>query len=199
MPLNDLQEAKALIRSRQRQLSKAVTPEQLGEASKAISSRLRESALFQSAGSILFYAAFQEEPPLESLIAEAILTGKRVALPRFEPENGLYGAALVESLSALQRARFGILEPHSSAPGIPMNQLDLALVPGVAFDCGGGRLGRGKGFYDRLLMSARAVKCGIALDHQIEAGLPREPHDLAMDCIVTPSRWIDVPADAGSK
>jgi 5-formyltetrahydrofolate cyclo-ligase len=133
------------------------------------------------------------------LIAEAISAGKRVALPRFDQGDGFYGAALVGSLPELQKARFGILEPHSSAPGLPMNQLDLALVPGVAFDCGGGRLGRGKGFYDRLLMSARAVKCGIALDHQIEAGLPREPHDLAMDCIVTPSRWIDVPADAGSK
>jgi 5-formyltetrahydrofolate cyclo-ligase len=197
--LSHLQQAKALIRARQRELSLALTPPQLSAASMAIVARLRESALFQNANGILFYASIQGEPRLETLITEAILAGKQVALPRFEPVNGIYSTALIESLSSLQKAQFGILEPHSSAPAIPMNQLDLALVPGVAFDCGGGRLGRGKGFYDRLLMSARAVKCGIALDHQIEAGLPCEPHDLTMNCIVTPSRWIDVPADAGSK
>jgi 5-formyltetrahydrofolate cyclo-ligase len=171
----------------------------LAEASKAIRARLKESALFQNSHGLLFYAAIQGEPDLGPLMAEALAAGKLVALPRFEPVHGTYAAALVESSSGLQQARFGILEPATHAPIIPMNQLDLALVPGVAFDCGGGRLGRGKGFYDRLLASIRAVKCGVALDHQIEANLPREPHDLAMNCIVTPSCWIDVPADAGSK
>ncbi|MDB6037777.1 MAG: 5-formyltetrahydrofolate cyclo-ligase, partial [Verrucomicrobiales bacterium] len=146
-----------------------------------------------------FYAAIQGELRLERLMSDAILAGKRVGLPRFDVENARYVAAIVQSLSALQKAQFGILEPASHASIIPMEQLDLVLVPGVAFDCGGGRLGRGKGFYDRLLESVRAVKCGVALDHQIEADLPREPHDLAMNCIVTPSRWINVPVSAGSK
>jgi 5-formyltetrahydrofolate cyclo-ligase len=198
-PLNALQEMKAIIRNRQRDLASGITSEALAAASDAVMARIQESELFRSSRSILFYAAIQGELRLERLMSEAILAGKRVALPRFDSESARYVAAIVQSLAALQKAQFGILEPAAHAAIIPMEQLDLALVPGVAFDCGGGRLGRGKGFYDRLLESMRAVKCGVALDHQIEANLPREPHDLAMNCIVTPSRWINVAVSAGSK
>ena len=71
----------------------------------------------------------------------------------------------------------------------PLNRLDLVLVPGVAFDAQGRRLGRGKGFYDRLLAKVRGHKCGVAFDVQIVSGLPEEPHDVRVDSILTPSRW----------
>ncbi|HLP77584.1 MAG TPA: 5-formyltetrahydrofolate cyclo-ligase, partial [Candidatus Paceibacterota bacterium] len=74
---------------------------------------------------------------------------------------------------------------------VSLNQLDLVLVPGVAFDACGRRLGRGKGFYDRLLADTRGIKCGVAFDEQIVTGIPVEPHDVLVDCILTPTRWID--------
>jgi 5-formyltetrahydrofolate cyclo-ligase len=199
LSMNHPRETKGLLRQKQRELSRAITEAQLAEASTAILARLEQHPVFRQSRRILFYAAIQGEPRLEKLMLDALAMGKIVALPRFDPDDGSYLAALVESPAGLERARFGILEPLPSAPLLPLNQLDLALVPGVAFDVGGGRLGRGKGFYDRLLASVTAVKCGVALDHQFEPTIPREPHDLIMDCIVTPSRWIDVPGNAGWK
>jgi 5-formyltetrahydrofolate cyclo-ligase len=196
---NQTQETKALLRRRQRDLSLLVSETQLADASQAVVRRLQQHEIFRQSQRILFFAAIQGEPRLDELMMDALATGKTVALPRFDPEKSCYIAAVVESPSGLERARFGILEPSPAAALLPLNQLDLALVPGVAFDVGGGRLGRGKGFYDRLLVSVTAVKCGVALDHQLEPNIPREPHDLIMDCIVTPSRWIDVSRGAGWK
>jgi 5-formyltetrahydrofolate cyclo-ligase len=68
----------------------------------------------------------------------------------------------------------------------------LILVPGVAFDLQGNRLGRGKGFYDRLLAEIRGVKCGVAFEEQIVDEIPVGSHDAAMDFIVTPSRVITI-------
>jgi 5-formyltetrahydrofolate cyclo-ligase len=70
--------------------------------------------------------------------------------------------------------------------------LDFILVPGVAFDLSGRRLGRGKGYYDRLLKQTRGTTCGVAFDEQIVGEIPVEPHDLNVNCILTPTRWIEV-------
>jgi len=71
-------------------------------------------------------------------------------------------------------------------------RLDLALVPGVAFDLNGHRLGRGKGYYDRLLAMLTGPACGVAFDQQIVSQVPNEPHDVRLSCILTPTRWHDV-------
>jgi 5-formyltetrahydrofolate cyclo-ligase len=86
---------------------------------------------------------------------------------------------------------FGIREPDRGCPGMPLNQLDLILVPGLAFGPGGRRLGRGKGFYDRLLMGISGLKCGVAYDEQIRPHIPLEAHDILVDCVVTPEKWLD--------
>jgi 5-formyltetrahydrofolate cyclo-ligase len=67
----------------------------------------------------------------------------------------------------------------------------LALVPGVAFDVRGGRLGRGRGFYDRLLAGVSGAKCGVAFDEQIVDAVPAGPLDIRLNCILTPTRWIE--------
>jgi len=72
-------------------------------------------------------------------------------------------------------------------------QLDLAIVGGVAFDRLGGRLGRGGGFFDRLLAGIPAAKCGVCLDEQVRRDVPVERHDVKMDMIATPSGWLVPP------
>jgi 5-formyltetrahydrofolate cyclo-ligase len=127
------------------------------------------------------------------LLQEAVVAKKEVVLPRFDPDSDAYVVCRLTDLNdTLPPGKFGILEPHHDSPPYPLNQLDLVLVPGVAFDIGGRRLGRGKGFYDRLLASVSGTKCGVAFDEQVESALPWEPHDVTMDCLVTPSRWLDL-------
>ena len=67
----------------------------------------------------------------------------------------------------------------------------MILVPGVAFDLHGRRLGRGKGFYDQLLAGVRGTTCGVAFDVQVVRELPQEPHDARVNCILTPTRWLE--------
>ena len=96
---------------------------------------------------------------------------------------------MVHSPADLSPGRFNVLEPKAGCPSVPLNQLDLVFVPGVAFDFNGRRLGRGKGFYDRLLAEVRGYKCGVAFEVQVIAAVPEEPHDVRVDSILTPARW----------
>ena len=87
--------------------------------------------------------------------------------------------------------KFGIREVAELSPEMALNQLDLALAPGVAFDPHGRRLGRGKGFYDRLLAGVCGTKCGVAFDEQLVDAVPVGPLDIPLNCILTPTRWIE--------
>lgn len=81
----------------------------------------------------------------------------------------------------------GILEPSAEAPSVDAGDIRFAVIPGMAFDCGGGRLGRGKGYYDRLLPSLACVKAGVAFPHQLVGKVPMEAHDVPMDMVITPN------------
>jgi 5-formyltetrahydrofolate cyclo-ligase len=72
--------------------------------------------------------------------------------------------------------------------------LDLILVPGVAFDLQGRRLGRGKGYYDQLLGALHGTRCGVAFDQQVVDEIPMAPHDMTLHCILTPTRWVELKA-----
>jgi len=75
---------------------------------------------------------------------------------------------------------------------LPLNRLDLTLVPGVAFDLHGRRLGRGKGIYDQILAAVGGLTCGITFDEQVVSEVPVEPHDIQVNRILTPTRWIEL-------
>src|SRR5204863_2517253 len=95
-------------------------------------------------------------------------------------------------VSDLKIGRFGIREPAEHCPPISLNRLDFILVPGVAFDLTGRRLGRGKGFYDQLLAAVSGTTCGVAFDEQIVREIPVAPHDIRVNCILTPTRWLQL-------
>jgi 5-formyltetrahydrofolate cyclo-ligase len=83
---------------------------------------------------------------------------------------------------------FGVAEPSALQPVLPIEEIDVFLCPGLAFDPDGGRLGRGRGFYDRLLADANpvAIKLGVAFLHQILDRIPCDPHDVRMDGLIRP-------------
>ena len=187
-----LDTAKAGLREQIRAWLKNLPATARGAASATLRARLREQPVWSEARSILFFAPLPGEPDLWPLLNEAIVAGKTVALPAFVPGTTTYSARqIITPMRDLTCGKFGIREPLPSCRVVPLNRLDLMLVPGVAFDARGGRLGRGQGFYDRLLTGGRGTKCGVAFDEQIVDAVPVGPQDIPLNCILTPTRWIE--------
>ena len=192
----DLSRQKAALRKQIRGVLQTISPSGRAALSAQLRDRLREQAIWKNAGSILFFAPLPDEPDFWPLLDEALAAGKTAALPRFDPDGQGYGAGrLQDPKHDLVAGQFGIREPLARCAEIPLGRLDLVLVPGVAFDARGRRLGRGKGFYDRLLTEVRGVKCGTLFDEQLLSEIPAGPADIRMDFIVTPVRATEIITD----
>jgi len=161
-------------------------------ASALMRSPLSSRPEWQRAKSVLLYAPFQYEPDIWDLLTQALSEGKVVALPLFSAAERQYRACRVRDLQRdIVTGHFGIREPAPTCAADCLNRLDLILVPGVAFDMNCHRLGRGKGHYDQFLAVVEGRKYGVGYDEQLVDRIPLEPHDIALDCILTPTRWIE--------
>lgn len=139
------------------------------------------------------YLAVRGEADPAALLEAALARGARVALPTVDLASGDIVWRRRDASTELVYGPFGILEPPADAEPIDPASIDLVLVPGTAFDPRGGRLGMGKGFYDRALPAmSRALRIGIAFDFQVVDELPLEPHDVAMQLIATDAALIDL-------
>ncbi len=188
---SDLSLAKATLRARQNAANKSISASDRTHAAQLICDRFKELDVWHRARAILFFAPLPDEPDIWPLVIGALAAGKTVTLPRHSKADQAYHAAQVLNLSTdLRNAHLGIREPVPDCPAFPLNQLDLVLVPGVAWSGTGYRLGRGKGYYDRLLAAVSGVKLGIAFDWQFCDTLPVEPHDIRLNCMLTPTRWL---------
>ena len=189
-----LLEQKRVFREEVRARLRTIPPHQRRELSRQAVLKLLTQGPFRSAQTILGYLPLADEVDLFPALEWAWAAGKTISLPRFVSASNHYCAAVADSsIRRAQRGAFGVIEPSADAPVLPLNRLDFVLVPGVAFDRSGMRLGRGKGFYDRLLAevdAAACMKCGVALDEQVVDELPAGPHDIAMNFILTPTRWL---------
>ncbi len=180
---------RAQIQAHLRQLS----PAEREAAAAQARALLRDQPVWKQARSVLLFAPLSDELNVWPLLAAALSGGKAVALPRFDLQINGYLAGQVQNLvSDVKVGRFGIREPAERCPQIALNRLDFILVPGVAFDVQGRRLGRGKGFFDRLLAAELGTTCGVAFDEQIVREIPVAPHDVRVNRILTPTRWIEL-------
>jgi 5-formyltetrahydrofolate cyclo-ligase len=187
----DLNAQKAALRSQIRVVVKNIPPATRAAASAQVCARLKTQAFWKNAAAILFFAPLPDEVDIWPLLEEALAAGKTVALPRFNQTSQSYVAGRVKNLrSEIVTGKLGIREPDAHCLEIPSTQLDLVLTPGVAFDSQGRRLGRGKGYYDRLLRDVRGVKCGIGFEEQIVNEVPTGPRDARLDFILTPTRCV---------
>ncbi len=159
-------------------------PDVRAEKSARLCEAITNSAAWQAARAVAIFAPQPREPDVEMLWSRG--AGKSFAYPRVEEDRlDLYR---VDSLYDLLPGAFGVREPSAdSAHAVSPDTLDLILVPGVAFTMDGARLGRGGGFYDRLLASlpAHTCKIGVCFDAQLLHELPAEPHDQRVDFIAT--------------
>jgi 5-formyltetrahydrofolate cyclo-ligase len=186
-----LNEQKAALRKEIRAALQKISPAARNAASAQICARLKGESFWQNAASVLFFAPLPDEPDVWPLLEETITGAKIAALPRFDPADQTYVACRLQNpRGEIAIGQFGIREPKAGCVEIPLSRLDLILVPGVAFDASGRRLGRGRGYYDRLLAETTGLKCGVTFDEQIVDVVPAGAHDQQMNFILTPTRCV---------
>ena len=185
----DKHELKAELRKKIRAAVERISPAVRAVESIDLCDRLE--AQLRSARTILFFAPLADELDVWLLLEKFLAAGKICALPFFDSAMQTYSARQIQNLAVdISIGKFGIREPVSSCPEIPPEKFDLILVPGVAFDWNGNRLGRGRGFYDRLLKQVSGLKCGVGYDFQLIGKIPVEPHDAKVNFVVTPARCL---------
>jgi 5-formyltetrahydrofolate cyclo-ligase len=187
------QEKVTLRKRMQAQLARQRAPD-IRVKSAAIWERLSVLSEFTGATRLLVYVSQEREVDTHGLIRQLLAMGRQVYVPCFEPARRQYGASELRDFDAdLATGEFGILEPKPGAirPAAP-DQIDGVLVPGLAFDETGNRLGRGRGYFDRLLREMRGVRIALAFDFQILTEVPAEAHDARMDFVVTETRVLKI-------
>lgn len=192
-----LRDAKRTVRERALAARDAMTIAQRGIAARAIADRIGALPEFVAARTVLLTLPFRSEWDARLLVRDALAAGKTVALPRVDVATRMLVLHVIADVDADVALGYrDIPEPRADAAAIAPTTVDWVLVPGVAFDPQGGRLGYGGGFYDRLLplLGAHALRVAGAFETQIVAQVPAAPHDLKVDLIATEKRTIRVPA-----
>ena len=164
--------------------------------SDTICERLRSHAAFGTAKVVMVYIHARSEVRTDTLVQELLASSRTVAIPFCEGDELIPWQLVTRNELAV--GAFGILEPKNELRELPTRQvdpaaIDLIVVPGLAFDRWGNRLGSGRGYYDRLLPRLRpdAIKIGLAYECQIVADLATQAHDVPMDFVITEASCID--------
>lgn len=162
-----------------------------------ILNRFYESKYYKEAKNIFIYISFGTEINTKVIINKALEENKKIYIPRTEIKNKIMDAVEISSLDNLIESSYGILEPSKGEECVDPNELDLIIVPGVAFDRNGGRMGYGAGFYDRYFKKInkenekRIIKLALAYDLQLVEKVPMNEDDIAVDYIITEKEFID--------
>ncbi len=191
-------ERKRALRAEMLAARKRLPPLEREVASLAIAARVASLPAFAAARTVALYPAMGAEVDTAEIARRGEAAGKRLAWPRLEP--GLVLSFATCRSGELVAGPAGTRQPPPEAPVVPLAEIEVALVPGVAFDAQGQRLGRGRGHYDATLaaLPRRAVRVGLAFEAQLVPEVPREPHDVPLDAVVTERRTILAsPAGAG--
>ncbi len=173
--------AKQMMRRMMARLKRQVTPEMRLAQAQAVAKRIEAWPPFATASTILAYHALSDELPTAGMLDRWLDMGRRVLLPRVMPDGTLELADMADGLS--DDNRYHINEPIG--PAIDTAEVDLAVIPAVAVDHNGYRLGRGGGFYDRLLPHLHCPIIAAVLDCQLVEAVPHEPHDFPVNAIAT--------------
>lgn len=172
---------KASLRRQMRQAKASLTPEQKSAESSAVWHHVEATTAFAEAQHILLYHSLPDELSTHQVLDRWVELGKTIYLPVVIGDDLVVRRYTRE---AMQQGEFNIMEPTGS--DVDTDVLQLIIVPGVAFDSTGNRLGRGKGYYDRLLSRTSATCIGVCYNCQLLPSIPAEAHDKVMHYIITP-------------
>lgn len=173
---------KAQLRREIRALKRAMTEEEIARKSETLAQKLFAHPLYQSARCIYGYLPYNQEVRTTPMLEKALSDGKRVAVPK------VYGDTMrflyLTDLSQVEKGYCGIPEPVLDEP-VAREEDALVLMPGLAFDAGGGRMGYGGGFYDRFLEEEPGhPTIALCYDFQIVSAVPAEEHDRPVDAVI---------------
>jgi 5-formyltetrahydrofolate cyclo-ligase len=182
---------KAALRQRMLELRRTLPPDEAAQRSVAIMERLLESPVMRNAETLLTYVASKDnEVDTRPLIGRLLTEHRRVLVPVTLPGRQLAWARIA-ALDDLTPSRFGVLEPREHllrledpSPGA------LCMVPGIAFDPDGYRIGYGGGYFDRFLSACEVYSIGLAYDLQILDSIPRDPWDRPVNKVLTETAWF---------
>jgi 5-formyltetrahydrofolate cyclo-ligase len=167
---------KAALRQRMRMVRDVVDDHLM--RSVQLWAKVAELAEYQLAGSVMAFVAFGSEPDTEPLFQRLSVEGKRLLLPRVEST----GIVPVDGDWPLVASKFGVQEP--TGPAVDVGEIDLVIVPGLAFTVDGDRLGYGRGYYDFFLPSLSAPSVGVCFTDQLVDEIPVAAHDVRVDTVV---------------
>lgn len=188
-----VRDAKQALREAVVAAREALAPAWRAQASQAIAARIAELDSFARARVVLLTLPYRSEWNAALLAERALAAGKVVAAPRVDRSARVLRPFVIgDPERDVEPGYRGIPEPRASCPQIALDSIDWVLVPGLAFDAGGRRLGYGGGYYDRLLpfVPRAAPRVAGAFEVQIADSVPTAPHDIAIDCIVTERRTL---------
>jgi len=192
MATEGLKEEKQRIRSDMRKRRRNLSAEQMSIWSEQIADYFCAWSIYHKCETVMFYLAMPDEVQTDLLIKDALKRGKRVCVPLLGEKDGEMAAAMIANLDDLVVGKYGLRmpDPYRSKLILPAS-IQMVVVPAVAFDWDGNRLGLGAGYYDRFLPEAiNSVFIGMAWECQLTGKLPNEEHDVQMQYVLTEKSCI---------
>jgi 5-formyltetrahydrofolate cyclo-ligase len=168
---------KAALRARMRMVRDMVDDHLM--RSVQLWAKVAELDAYQRAGSVMAFVGFNGEPDTDPLFARLAVEGKRLLLPRVEAS----GIVAADGSSPLVASKFGVHEP--TGPAVDLGEIDLVIVPGLAFTEEGDRLGYGQGYYDRFLPTVPVSSIGVCFTEQLVDEMPLTTHDVRVGTVVS--------------
>lgn len=192
--MEEIKEKKQELRKDIEKKVAAFTEDEMAKKNKAIEQKLFEFANFLEARIVLLYTNTSCEVPTAHIIKKSYEYNKIIVIPGFNQANNQFKLMKVDNIDTdLIEGPRGIMEPDpKKCKIVPIECIDIAIIPGIAVDEKGGRIGPGNGFYDRLIpeLPITTRKVGLAMEHQVVPQVPMESHDKYVDIIITEKRVI---------
>lgn len=179
---------KKLLRGRSKDILSEMTMDYVAEASEAIADKVLASKEYAEAKTIFCYMNYGKEVATDKIIDAALADGKRVCIPLCLEDN-LMEAKVYTRDTVLVSGAYGIMEPSRDEMVVAPEEIDLGIIPCVACDARGGRLGHGAGYYDRYMEGLPMTKMCLCFDKLIFGSIHMYKYDIPMDIVVTESSW----------
>ncbi len=186
------------LRVKMRETRRNLPADEVKGKSEAIARSLLNITAVKDAKTVCVYISAFKEPDTRGIIGALLESGKRVAVPVADEESVTLSLSYIDNTSELARGAYGIYEP-TVIKHADENDMDVIVTPGLAFDTRGGRMGFGKGYYDRLFEKTDALRIALCYDFQLLDEIPTEPHDAPMDIIVTEKRILVIQSGSQHK